>query len=109
MIPEALNERLRAAKLDPARLCEEWDRVRLLAVDDDPTDLASLARTVEERQQTVLQNEPILGAPRWLVEEVIPLGGQCYAVLMNDGHIENCALVLYCEGKLSLLAESTGA
>ena len=100
--------RLRNLGIDLDSLCDYWETIRGLAVADDPQDLTSLSRIIED-QQHLLSNEPILGAPKWLVDEIVPLGDHDYAVLMNDGHIENCAVVHYEAGRLAVLCDSGGS
>ena len=103
-----INKRLRDHGLDPDQLCESWDKIRPFAVANDPTDLVLLARVIEDSQDDLLRNQPVLGAPRWLVEDLVPLGGHCYAVLMHDGHIQNCAIVQYRDGAVTLIDECAG-
>jgi hypothetical protein len=100
-------QRLRDLGVDLDSICDHWETIRRCAVADDPQDLTSLSRTIED-QQHLFSNEPVLGAPKWLVEEVVPLGNRHYAVLMHDGHIENCAVVHYEAGRLDILFESGG-
>jgi hypothetical protein len=88
-------------------LCEQWNQIRSLAVVGDPGDLDLLGGAVEEHQGELFSNEPVLGAPRWLVEEVVSLGDGIYAVLMHDGHVENCAIVRRQGTEVSLLMESS--
>ena len=40
------------------------------------------------------------------MDDVLGLGDDCYAVLMHDGHIENCAIVRREASAIVLIVES---
>ena len=101
------HARLRDLGVDAATLCERWDALRAAAVGyRSSADLDHLRQLLEAQQDELLRNRPVLGATRWFVTEVIEIGDGYFAAIMDDGHIENCA-ILRLEGEaLTAVMES---
>jgi hypothetical protein len=101
-----LLRRLTENGISAEDLCEQWDRLRGLALRDTLTDLHTLRSLLETQQDALLHNKPVLGATRWFVSEVVALGDDCFAAIMEDGHAENCIVFRYDGDSIKVLIES---
>ncbi|MDD2491226.1 MAG: hypothetical protein WCY24_04590 [Lutispora sp.] len=52
-----------------------------------------------EIQSSIIKNKPILGASQWYLCEILFLEKNVFAIQMEDGHIENYAIIKYNQEK----------
>lgn len=73
-------------------LREKWFNLSALSkeVNDKKT---VLIQNIEKMQKKLFRNKPVLGATCWFVIEVLFLPNNYVGVRMEDGHIENYAIL----------------
>jgi len=73
-------------------LREKWFNLSALSkeVNDKKT---VLIQKIEKMQKKLFRNKPVLGATCWFVIEVLFLPNNYVGVRMEDGHIENYAIL----------------
>lgn len=78
--------------VNKGNLCEKWFNLSALSkeVNDKKT---ALIQKIEKMQKKLFRNKPVLGATRWFVIEVLFLPNNYIGVKMEDGHIENYAIL----------------
>jgi len=88
-------------------LCEKWFNLSVLSkeVSDKKT---VLIQNIEKMQKKLFRNKPVLGATCWFVIEVLFLPNNYIGVKMEDGHIENYAILKHDteSDKLTVVIES---
>jgi len=88
-------------------LSKNWFDLSALSkeVDDKKT---VLIQKIEKMQKKLFRNKPVLGANCWFVVEVLFLPNNYIGVKMEDGHIENYAILKHDieSDKLTVVIES---
>lgn len=88
-------------------LCEKWSNLSALSkeVNDKKT---VLIQRIEKNQKKLFRNKPVLGATCWFFIEVLFLPNSYIGVKMEDGHIENYAILKHDteSDKLTVVIES---
>ena len=88
-------------------LCGKWFDLSVLSkeVNDKKT---VLIQRIEKNQKKLFRNKPVLGATRWFFIEVLFLPNNYIGVKMEDGHIENYAILKHDteSDKLTVVIES---
>jgi len=88
-------------------LCEKWFNLSALSkeVNDKRT---VLIQKIEKMQKKLFGNKPVLGATCWFVVKVLFLPNNYIGVRMEDGHIENYAILKHDteSDKLTVVIES---
>jgi len=88
-------------------LCERWFSLSALSkeINDKKT---VLIQKIEKMQKKLFRNKPVLGATCWFVIEVLFLPNNYIGVKMEDGHIENYAILKHDteSDKLTVVIES---
>jgi len=93
--------------VNKSNLCEKWFSLSALSreVNDKKT---ALIQKIEKMQKKLFRNKPVLGATCWFVIEVLFLPNNYIGVKMEDGHIENYAILKHDteSDKLTVVIES---
>lgn len=80
--------------VDDSNLVEKWPE--LVAISEKNNSIKNsneLLKTIELTQNSLFKNRPVLGAQRWFITEIVQLPENYIGVRMEDGHIENYALI----------------
>ena len=93
--------------VNKSNLREKWSNLSALSkeVNDKKT---VLIQKIERMQKKLFGNKPVLGATCWFVIEVSFLPNNYVGVRMEDGHIENYAILKHDieSDKLTVVIES---
>ncbi len=88
-------------------LREKWFNLSALSKEVNDKK-AVLIQKIEKMQKKLFRNKPVLGATCWFVIEVLFLPNNYIGVRMEDGHIENYAILKHDieSDKLTVVIES---
>lgn len=80
--------------INDTNLPERWPK--LIDISEEKSTFCNpseIMKTIETMQISLFKNKPVLGATRWFIIELIHLPENYLGVRMEDGHIENYALI----------------
>ncbi|MBA1335660.1 MAG: hypothetical protein HPY66_1286 [Firmicutes bacterium] len=98
--------------INSGKLTDKWNLLILHALNDEriPIDKKILITKIENTQKSLFKNSPTLGAMKWYVVKLYYLLEDYFAVLLEDGHVMNYAILKYKfdEDKFELVIEAIG-
>jgi len=101
------EELLNKYGINELNLRENWDNLKQLSRYEIDNEKEKWIDKIQS-SESLFKNLPQLGAYQWLVNELILLDNNYIAVSMDDGHVENFAILHYDSNRdiLDLIIES---
>jgi hypothetical protein len=99
---EAIRFFLKEHGINENNLLKKWELLKIIKNEKIKVE-RELKNRIYVEQKTIFGNTPVLGSQNWIINEIFYLNNSNIAVKLDDGHIENCAILEFNKSKKEII------